>query len=127
MKRKAGMGLLLLIAIITICHAQPAYVNSFERPLSDVLKDISVRFDVKLSYEIDTTGLVLPYADFRIRPYSVEESLTNVLVPFDFKFVKSGEGRYKIRRYEYTRKIPEDGEKMLSYLLSLYPDKESWE
>ena len=121
------MGLLLLIATITICHAQPAYVNNFERPLSDVLKDISVRFDVKLSYEIDTTGLVLPYADFRIRPYSVEESLTNVLVPFDFKFVKSGEGRYKIRRYESTRRIPEDGEKMLSYLLSLYPDKESWE
>jgi len=127
MKKRAGIGLLLLIATTTICHSQQVYENRFERSLSDVLKDISVRFEVKLSYDMDTAGLVLPYADFRIRPYSVEESLTNVLAPFDYKFVKQGDKHYKLKRYEYARRTPEDGEKMLSHLLSLYPDKEGWE
>ena len=127
MKKRAGIGLLLLIATITICHSQQVYENRFERPLSDLLKDISVRFEVKLSYDMDTAGLVLPYADFRIRPYSVEESLTNVLAPFDYKFVKQDDRHYKLKYYEYARRTPEDGEKMLSYLLSLYPDKEHWE
>jgi len=55
------------------------YENQFTRPLHDVLADIQTRFNVRLKYDIDTVGKVLPYADFRIRPYSVEESLTNVL------------------------------------------------
>lgn len=127
MKKNAGIGLLLLVATITVCHAQQVYENRFERPLSDVLKDISVRFDVSVSYDIDTAGLILPYADFRIRPYSVEESLTNVLAPFDYKFIKQGDRHYKLKSYEYARRTPEDGEKMLAYLSSLYPDKERWE
>lgn len=53
--------------------------NQFTRPLSDVMNDLSRRFDVKFKYNVDTIGKRLPYADFRIRPYSLEESLTNVL------------------------------------------------
>lgn len=127
MKKKAGIWLLLFIASVAICNSQQVYENRFERPLSDVLEDISERFDVRLSYDIDTAGLILPYADFRIKPYSLEESLTNVLVPFDFKVVKQNDKLYKVKTYEYARRTPEDGEKMLSYLLSLYSDKESWE
>ena len=52
--------------------------NQFTRPLSDVMNDLSRRFDVKFKYNVDTIGKRLPYADFRIRPYSLEESLTNV-------------------------------------------------
>ena len=127
MNKKVGIWLLLIIVNSMICSAQQTYENRFERPLSDVLKDISEKFDVRLSYEVDIEGLMLPYADFRIRPYSVEESLTNVLTPFDFKLVKANDKRYKIKSYEYARRTPSDGEKMLSYLLSLYPDKDSWE
>ena len=58
------------------------FENQFSRSLHDVLNDISQRFQVRLKYDIDTVGKVLPYADFRIRPYSVEESLTGVLAPF---------------------------------------------
>ena len=50
--------------------------NQFTRPLSDVMNDLSRRFDVKFKYNVDTIGKRLPYADFRIRPYSVEETLT---------------------------------------------------
>lgn len=60
--------------------------NQFTRPLSDVMNDLSRRFDVKFKYNVDTIGKRLPYADFRIRPYSLEESLTNVLSFFDFKY-----------------------------------------
>ena len=73
------------------------YENQFARPLHDVLADIQTRFNVRLKYDIDTVGKVLPYADFRIRPYSVEESLTNVLAPFDYKFVKQDAQTYKLK------------------------------
>lgn len=117
-----GMALAAMPAM-----AQNNYENQFRRPLGEVLTEISERFQVKLKYDIDTTGLVLPYADSRIRPYSVEESLTNVLMPFDFKFVKQNEKAYKLKRYEYPRRTEADGRKMVAWLTSLYSDKDSWE
>lgn len=101
--------------------------NRFARSLHDVLNDIAARFQVRLKYDVDTVGRVLPYADFRIRPYSLEESLTNVLSPFDYKFVKQSDKVYKLKPYEYARRTDADGEKMLSYLSTLYADKEQWE
>ncbi len=103
------------------------YENQFSRSLSDVLKDVQNRFQVRLKYDIDTTGKVLPYADFRIRPYSVEESLTNILAPFDYKFVKQGGNLYKLKKYEYPRRTEDDGEKLLNYLNTLYADRATWE
>ena len=103
------------------------YETKFERPLSAVLNDISTRFGVRLKYDVDTVGKMLAYADFRIRPYSVEESLTNVLAPFDYKFVKQNATTYKIKPYEYARRTDADGEKMLAYLSSLYSNKEAFE
>ena len=117
-----GMALAAMPAM-----AQNNYENQFRRPLGEVLTEISERFRVKLKYDIDTTGLVLPYADSRIRPYSVEESLANVLMPFDFKFVKQNEKTYKLKRYEYPRRTEADGRKMVAWLNSLYSDKDSWE
>lgn len=77
------------------------YETRFARPLSDVLNDVAARFQVRLKYDVDTVGRVLPYADFRIRPYSLEETLTNVLSPFDYKFVKQSDKVYKLKPYEY--------------------------
>lgn len=101
--------------------------TQFARPLSSVLADIQQRFGIRLKYDIDTVGKVLPYADFRIRPYSVEESLTNVLAPFDYKFVKQKGNMYKLKAYEYPRRTDADGEKMLAYLNTLYADKQAFE
>lgn len=101
--------------------------NQFARPLHNVLNDIQTRFNVRLKYDIDTVGKFLPYADFRIRPYSVEESLTNVLAYFDYKYVKQDDGSYKLKSYEYPRRTDADGEKMLAYLNTLYGDKQTWE
>lgn len=103
------------------------YETKFTRPLSDVLGDMSKRFGVKLKYNVDTTGLKLAYADFRVRPYSLEETLNNILAPFDFKAVKQNDKLYKIKPYEYPRRQAEDGMKLVPYLSSLYADKAAWE
>lgn len=103
------------------------YETKFTRPLSDVLGDVSKRFGVKLKYNVDTTGLKLAYADFRVRPYSLEETLNNILAPFDFKAVKQNDKLYKIKPYEYPRRQAEDGIKLVPYLSSLYADKAAWE
>ena len=101
--------------------------NKYQKPLKEVLTDISKRFNVRLKWtEVFVDGKMLDYADSRIRPYSVEESLSNVLAPFDYKFVKQGGNLYKIKKYEYARRTDTDGVKMLEYLSSLYKDSVQW-
>lgn len=118
-------GLLLFFLISISAHSQ-SYETQFAKPLGTVLEEIGTRFNVKLKYDADTTGKTVTFADFRIRPYSVEESLTNVLSLFDYKFAKQDEKTYKIKAYEYMRRTAEDGTKMLAYLNTLYKDSTEW-
>lgn len=127
MKIKFRLLLFICICSTLLVNAQSTVETNFERPLGDVLIDISEQFNVRLAYDIDTIGKILPFADFRIRPYSLEESLTNVLSPFDYKFVKQNDNFYKLKPFEFYRRIDEDGQKMLNYLTSLYPTKIMWE
>ena len=115
-----------LLTISCVAAAQ-TYEDGYERSLSDVLEDVRVRFGLRLKYDVDTTGLRLKYADFRIRPYSVDETLTNILAPFDFRPQKQKDKYYKIKPYEYPRRTAADGRKLLPYLASLYNNKEQWE
>lgn len=119
---------ILSLALMTAMGANSqCFEDKYTRPLGDVLNDVAKRFKVKLKYNVDTTGLKLSYADFRIRPYSIEETLNNILSPFDFKPVKQNDKYYKIKPYEYPRRQPEDGKKLMAYLSALYHDKASWE
>ena len=122
--RKLILPALLLVGITA---GAQRYEDKFTRPLGDVLNDVSKRFNVKLKYNVDTTGLKLAYADFRIRPYSIEETLNNILAPCDFKPVKQNDRYYKIKPYEYPRRQAEDGVKLINWLSSLYNDRSSWE
>lgn len=115
------------LMLLSMSAGAQTFENKFTRPLSDVLNDVSARFGVRLKYNVDTTGLKLAYADFRVRPYSLEETLNNILSPFDFKAVKQNDKLYKIKPYEYPRRQPEDGQKMISWLTSLYNNKTEWE
>ena len=119
--------ILFALSFFTLGVSSQTFETKFTRSLSDVLGDIERRFNIRLKYNVDTTGLKIPYADFRIRPYSVEESLTNVLSPYDFKPVYQEKNIWKIKPYEYPRRQPEDGKKMIAYLSSLYNNKEEWE
>lgn len=115
------------LMLLSMSARAQTFENKFTRPLSDVLNDVSARFGIRLKYNVDTTGLKLAYADFRVRPYSLEETLNNILSPFDFKAVKQNDKLYKIKPYEYPRRQPEDGQKMISWLTSLYSNKTEWE
>ncbi|MBO4820417.1 MAG: hypothetical protein J5548_03015 [Prevotella sp.] len=123
------MRRLLTIALLlsTLGATAQTFEDHYTRSLSDVMGDVQRRFGIRLKYDMDTTGLKVPYADFRIRPYSVEETLTNILAPFDFKPVYQQKNVWKVKRYEYPRRQPTDGEKLIAYLSSLYHDKAQWE
>ena len=123
-----GKHPLLITALFaaTTCGAQ-SFETKYARPLGDVLNDVAKRFNVKLKFNVDTTGLELNYADFRVRPYSLEETFDNILKPFDFYALKQNGNLYKIKQYEYPRRQPADGQKLIPYLASKYSDKASWE
>ncbi|MDO4497654.1 MAG: hypothetical protein Q4B58_07505 [Bacteroidales bacterium] len=97
--------------------------------LGTVLDQIEQQFGVDFRYvDTDTTGLVIEHAESRIRPYSLEETLLNVLSPFDWRAWQQHNPRiYKIKRYEYMRRYDADGEKLLSWLESLVPNAEAWQ
>ncbi|MDP4276761.1 MAG: acetylxylan esterase [Bacteroidota bacterium] len=121
-----------LPAQIPVTNAMAApYQNadsSFQRPLKEVLNDIASRFHVRLKVPDELVkGKMLRFADWRIEPWSVEQSLTNVLAPFDLKFAKEFEGVYKIKDFEYPRRTPDYGKHYLAYLSTLYTDRSSWE
>ena len=75
MKRLSILALFALHSSLFTLSLAQGYHQDFERPLSDVLTDVEKQFNVKLKYNVDTVGKRLPFADFRIRPYSIEETL----------------------------------------------------
>lgn len=119
--------ILLLAMLIAQGAAAQSLETEYRRPLGQVFEDVEKRFGVRLKYNVDTAGLSLPYADFRIRPYSVEETLTNICRYFDFNWWKNGERKYRIKPYEYCRRHTGEGERMLGYLSGLYADRKQWE
>lgn len=113
---------------LIICAKPLRVENKFAEPLGQVLNEISQRFGATLLIKADTTGKVVDYAYSRIRPYSLEESLENVLAPFDYFAKKQrGDKVYKIKKYEYATRKDEEGKALTEYLSSLYSDKKSWE
>lgn len=126
MKRSILLGLVAILG-----WGASAQSNTFEgrytRPIGDVLSDMERRFNVEIKVEVDTAGVVLPYADSRLRPYSVEESLDNVLKPLDFRWERKGSRKFVVRYFDYPRRTFPEGKKMIDYLSTLYSDKSSWE
>ena len=91
------------------------------------MEDVSRQFGVRFKYNVDTTGLRLPYADFRIRPYAIDETLDNICRYFDFNWWDQGKGVYKIKPYEYPRRHTDEGARMLDYLSGHYADRTAFE
>jgi hypothetical protein len=105
------------------------YETQYARPVSDVMKDVAQRFGVKFKYDsnVDTAGVLLPYADFRVRPYSLEMTLDNICKHFDWNWWKQNGNLYKIKLYEYPRRHEDEGRQMLEWLSTKYNNKEQWE
>jgi hypothetical protein len=115
------------VAFLSMGVSAQTYETHFERSVSDVMTDIQQRFGVKFKYNVDTVGQRLPYADFRIRPYSIEQTLDNICKYFDWNWWKQSGNLYKIKPYEYPRRHEEDGRQMLDYLSTLYHNNVQWE
>lgn len=103
------------------------YNGRYTRSLHDVMADVGRRWNVKFKYTVDTTGLRLPYADFRIRPWSLEESLSNICKYFDLNWFKQNGNLYKIKAYEYPRRHTDEGRHMLEWLSTFYSNRRQFE
>ena len=128
MKKKTYIIIICLLSVV--CgYAQNTQTadSAYSRPLIDVLHGIEKQFNITIKYDAKMIdGRVLNYADWRIKPWSVEESLYAVLAPFDYTFVMDRD-KYKIKSFEYARTNPEGGRKFLNYLETLYDNKADWE
>ena len=125
---------IIRIILITFCvfslnASAQTYETQYRRPVSDVMKDVAQRFGVKFKFDknVDTVGVKLTYADFRVRPYSLEMTLDNICKHFDWNWWKQSGNLYKIKLYEYPRRHEDEGRMMLDYLSSLYNNKVEWE
>ena len=121
--------LVLLCAILPTMVGAQTFETRYERSVSDLMKDVAKRFGVKFKFDanVDTVGKRLPYADFRVRPYSLEMTLDNICKYYDWNWWKQSGNSYKIKLYEYPRRHEAEGKMMLDYLSGLYNNKEQWE
>ena len=117
---KRILFLILLVSGSFTAQAQYNYEATHRKSLDQVIRELSDRFETRLKVEVDTVGKWVPQADSRIRPYSIEESLNNVLSLFNYKFVKQNDHYYKIKPYEPHRRLPEEGRKLIDYLTATH-------
>lgn len=123
------IGILPFYLFILLPLSAQTYETQFRRSVSDVMRDVAERFEVRFKYDanVDTVGVTLPYADFRIRPYSIEQTLDNICKYFDWNWWKQSGNLYKIKRYEYPRRHEDEGRQMLEYLSAKYSNVQEWE
>ena len=118
----------LIIMVVVGVKAQ-TYETQYRRPVSDVMKEVAKRFHVKFKFDsnVDTTGVMLTYADFRIRPYSLEQTLDNICKHLEWNWWKQSGNLYRIKLYEYPRRHEDEGRQMLDYLATKYHNAQEWE
>ena len=119
-----GIVIFIICGICGVINAQ-TYETEYRRPVHDVFDDVAKRFNVKLKFDadVDTAGALLPYADFRIRPYSLEQSLDNICRYFDWNWWQQRDDLYRIKRYEYPRRHTDEGRQMLDWLSAKYNNR----
>lgn len=101
--------------------------DDFQRSLVEVLDELQEKYQVRIKYDQrNISDFMLRYANWRLVPGDVEQSLKNVLAPFDYIYVKQGEGIYKISPFRYHLITPKAGAAALEYLKTQYDDLESW-
>ncbi len=121
--------LIFLCAILPSVVGAQTFETRYERSVHDLMEDVARRFGVRFKFDanVDTVGKQLPYADFRVRPYSLEMTLDNICKYYDWNWWKQSGNLYKIKLYEYPRRHEAEGKMMLDWLSSLYHNKGQWE
>lgn len=118
-----------ILLFFSLNAASQTYETHYARPVHNVMQDVAKRFDVKFKFDanVDTVGVMLPYADFRVRPYSLEQTLDNICKYYDWNWWKQSGNSYKIKLYEYPRRHEDEGRQMLEWLSQKYSNAEQWE
>jgi len=99
----------------------------YKKPLKEVLTDIESRYNIKLQYsESLVRGVEVMYPTWRYR-IETEPTLTNILMPLDMVFQKTGDNTYRVSKYVYNERPPDEGQKHLDKLIASYPDSQLWE
>ena len=121
--------LIIVLAAVSPLATAQTFETRYERSVNDLMKDVARRFGVKFKFDanVDTAGKRLPYADFRVRPYSLEMTLDNICKYYDWNWWKQSGNSYKIKLYEYPRRHEQEGRMMLDWLSSKYSNKAQWE
>lgn len=121
--------LIFLCAILPSVVGAQTFETRYERSVHDLMQDVARRFGVRFKFDtnVDTVGKQLPYADFRVRPYSLEMTLDNICKYYDWNWWKQNENTYKIKLYEYPRRHDDEGRQMLDWLSTKYSNREEWE
>ena len=121
--------LFFVCAILPSVVGAQTFETRYERSVHDLMENVARRFNVKFKFDknVDTVGKKMPYADFRVRPYSLEMTLDNICKYYDWNWWKQSGNLYKIKLYEYPRRHEAEGKMMLDWLSSLYHNKEQWE
>lgn len=104
----------------------PVRASLEQKPLPELLRRAETQFGVRIrckKFSPDTMRVT--FADWRWRPYSLGETLDNLLRPLDL--VWSGGRTITIQPYEHYRRTPADGEKLLAWLSAQYAGREQWE
>ncbi len=97
-----------------------------ERSLAEMLERVGKRFGVRVRCKrFDADTVRVAFAESRLRPYSLVETLDNLLRPLDL--VWSGGKTVTVQPYEYYRRTPADGAKLLAWLSAQYADRDAWE
>ena len=125
------MKLKLTVIIILACSGIAVYSQTpqeiYHIPLRDVLTDIGNKYNVRLQYsESLVKGVDVSFPTWRYRS-DIEATLTNILMPLDMIFEKTGNDSYSISRYSYYQRPVEEGKKHLDRLLAIYPVLSAWE
>ena len=98
--------LLAFLLLTTTAWAQNSD-DQYREPLQTVLDQIQQRYGVKIRPDAAMVkDKWVTYAEWRFRP-DVDETLKNVLAPFDLQVTKTGDKAYKLKTFQYHLKTPE--------------------
>ncbi|MCB2377311.1 acetylxylan esterase [Hymenobacter sp. BT635] len=115
-----------LLTLATSVRSQTSD-EQYRLPLHTVLEQIQQRYGVKIRPDAAMVqDKWVTYAEWRYRP-DVDETLRNVLAPFDLQASKTGANAYKLKTFQYHLKTPEEGAAQLAQLATRYTDAASWE
>lgn len=119
--------LFLLFNVDFSLLAQPNSDNFYARPLKEVLKDVQKKYGISIRFADSlVANKTVNYADWKYRP-DVDQTLDNILTPFELKAKKEKDKQYKLSTYEYYRWTVAEGWAELDRIATQYKTVAEWE